>query len=262
MEPDEIRQSINDSLEVYYLRSKNRRMMEALENANRELLDLDGLKSEIINSISNEISTPLNRMMGMLHLLKTRIEGDELTEAVNILDQSVFKLEQFLLLARQISLLKSPGFRLQRNRVSLKQVIQFGSIETREELKEAGITLKKELEAPELAVDGDSGLLVSCLVSLIRFAQEHTPKKGEILVRTVVQDGKPACLVEDRGDNYSEALFENLAGQYSARDMAMNLSMGTGIALSRMIMEVHGGHLIFEKTDDNRGRMKMVFPHE
>ena len=28
--------------------------------------------------------------------------------------------------------------------------------------------------------------------------------------------------------------------------------MGIGLAVSQMIMEVHGGHVLFEKTDDNR----------
>ncbi len=147
MNADEIRQSINSSLEVYHLRKKNQQILKELEEVNAELLNMDGLKSEIINSISNEISNPLNRIMGTLHLLKTKIEGDELTEVVNILDQSVFKLEQFSMLARQISLLKSPGFKLQKQtRFPLKQVIQFGAIETSEELKEQGIMLKKNPE--------------------------------------------------------------------------------------------------------------------
>ncbi len=142
------------------------------------------LKSEIINSICNEISAPLNRIMGTLHLLKTKIEGDELTDVVNILDHSVFKLEQFSMLAKQISVLKSPGFQLKKNKVLLKQVIQFGSIETSEELKEQGITLNRNPGSPDHEIQGDSGFLVSCLVSMIRFAMEHTEKNGTISVDT------------------------------------------------------------------------------
>jgi two-component system sensor histidine kinase/response regulator len=262
MEANEIRRSISSSLEIYHLRKKNRQILEELEKANAELMNMDGLKSEIINSISNEISNPLNRIMGTLHLLKTKIEGDELTEVVNILDHSVFKLEQFSMLARQISLLKSPGFSLKKNPVSLKQVIQFGAIETSDELKEQGINLKRDHETPDLQVQGDSGLLVSCLVSLIRFARDHTEKNGEIWVDASVQDGGLTCWVEDQGASYTESMFELLESHFSEEDTPLNLTMGIGLAVSQMIMEEHGGHLVFQKNQENRGQLKMVFPHE
>ncbi len=260
LQADEIRQSINNSLEVYYLRIKNQQILEELGRANEELLNLDGLKSEIINSISNEISSPLNRIMSTLHLLKSKIEGDELTEVVNILDQSVFKLEQFSLLAKQISLLKSPGFKLNRKNVSIKQMIQFGSIETSEELKEQGITLKKSSDTADYDIKGDSGLLVSCLVGLIRFAKEHTENNGAITVGSVVQDGMLACRVEDQGANYTDALFETLSHHFSEADIPLSLSMGIGLAVSQMIMESHGGRLIFERTSHNFGCFTMFFP--
>jgi len=260
MQPDDIRQSINNSLEVYYLRKKNQQMMEELEKANEELLHLDSLKSEIIQSISNEISTPLNRIMGTLHLLKSKIQGDELSEVVNILDHSVFKLEQFSMLARQISQLKSPDFQLKRNKVSLKQVIQFGIIETGDELKEQEITLTRELKSPDQDVEGDSGLLVSCLVSLIRFAREHTELGGEIVVRTTMEQERPVCCVRDQGAGYSDTTFEVFEKHFSDSNAVLNLSMGIGLALSQLIMEAHGGRLDFERTGDKRGCIKMVFP--
>lgn len=259
---DEIRASINSSIEIYQLREKNEQILKELEIANAELLNLDGLKSEIINSLINEISMPLNRIMGTLHLLKSKIEGDELSEVVHILDQSVFNLEQFSILARQISVLKSPGFTLGKEKVSLSQVIQFSAIETVEELKELGIGLKRDPEANDQVVDGNSDLLVSSLVSLIRFAREHTSENEEIIVSVSSQNGAVECLVEDAGGNYNNALSDLLTEQFSARETALNLNMGIGLAVSQMIMDAHGGHLIFEKTESGKGKLKMVFPHE
>jgi two-component system sensor histidine kinase/response regulator len=259
---DEVRASINSSIEIYQLKQNNQRIHEELELANAELLNLDGLKSEIINSIINEISNPLNRIMGTLHLLKSKIEGDELSEVVNILDHSVFNLEQFSMLARQISTLKAPGFSLEKQEISMNQVIQFTSIETLEDLKEQDINLSRDSESGDQEVKGDSDLLVSSLVNLIRFAKDHTGNKDEIVLATSRQNGMVECLVEDGGSNYSDALFGLLTDQFSIKDTSLNLTMGIGLAVSQMIMEAHGGHLIFEKTKEAKGRMKMVFPHE
>jgi len=259
---DEVRATILNSLEIYLLKKKNGQILVELEKVNAELLNMDGLKSEIINSLSNEISPPLNRIMGTLHLLKSKIEGDELTEVVNILDQSVFKLEQFSTLAQQVSILKSPGYKLEKQQVSLKQVIQFSAIETSEELKDMDISLNKQLDSDDALINGDSDLLVSCMVSLIRFAREHTSNNGEILMNSTVEDGSVICQVVDGGVNYSDPLFDILSEQFSTNNNPLNLAMGIGLAVSQIIMDAHGGHLIFEKASGEKGSMKMVFPNE
>jgi len=259
---NEIRATIKDSLEIYLLRKKNRQILEELEKVNAALFNMDGLKSEIINSISNEIRNPLSRIMGTLHMLKSKIKGDELSEAINILDDSVFKLEQFSNLARQISILKSPGFSLDKHQVSIQQVIQYGSIETREELKDMDIFLKEETNAAEIMVNGNSDLLVSCIINLIRFAKDHTVNKGEILISTSEHNRELECCITDGGSNYSETLFGVLKDQFSTGDNPINLTLGIGLAASQMIMETHGGHLIFEKTKSGKGLLKMAFPHE
>ncbi len=262
MQADAIRASIKASLETYHLRISNRQILEELEEVNAELLNMDLLKSEIINSISNEIRDPLNRIMGTLHMLKTKIEGDEVSEVVNILGQSVFKLEQFSLMARQISTLKKPGFSLKKQQVSIKQVIQFGAIETSEELKELNINLKRESDSADLHIEGDSGLLVSCMVCLIRFARDHTQKEGEIMITARAKNEGIECQVEDQGINYSDPQLDFLSDQFSRKDIPANMTMGIGLSHAQMIMEAHGGRLIFEKTKGNNGVMKMVFPHE
>jgi signal transduction histidine kinase len=262
MNVGEIRDKINRSLEVYYLRKRNAQILERLEEANAALLGVDGLKSELINAISSEISPPLNRIMGTLHLLKTKIEGNELTEVVNILDQSVVKLDQFSMLARQISTLKSPGYSLKKKPVPLKQILQYCSIETREELKESNIGLDISLESDDYGVEGDSDLLSSCLTSLILYAKEHTASGENILIKSLPQDGEVGLQIMDGGSIYSEALFSQLKYQFSTSSPPLNLSMGIGLAVAQIIMEAHGGQLLFEKTADNKGKMKMLFSDE
>lgn len=77
-----------------------------------------------------------------------------------------------------------------------------------------------------------------------------------------MSNGNIECLVEDGGSEYSDALFGILSNQFSTKALPLNLTMGIGLAVSQVIMEAHGGQLIFEKTEKNRGKMKMVFPNE
>lgn len=66
-----------------------------LNEANKELAELDAVKGEFLRMLSHEIRTPLNGIKGSLQLLKLRIENEELIQLINILDSSVDRLENF-----------------------------------------------------------------------------------------------------------------------------------------------------------------------
>lgn len=259
LQAEEVRMSINNSLEMYNLRLKNREIMQELETVNRELMSLDGLKSEIIKVISLEIRNPLNRIMGTLHMLKDKIEGQELTDAINILDGSVSTLEEFSSMTEQISILKSPGHELKISDISLKQVIEYSMLEASEEMKDKDINLNIQDEAEGVIIQGELYLLVSCLVNLMRNAVAHTGSGGEIGIRTSRNEEGIICQVLDQGKEYSEELFEDLSSQFSRNNTKLNLGLGIELGLAQMIMEAHGGSILFEASDNKQGSVKMIF---
>ena len=259
LQAEEVRLSINSSLEMYYLRKKNSEIMLELEKANQELMGLDGMKSEIIKVISQEIRNPLNRIMGTLHLLKDKMEGQELAGVINILDSSVSRLEEFSSMTEQISILKSPGHTLDKKNLNLKQVIEYGVIEVSEDLKEKGIAIDLQNHTPDMTISGESDLLVSCLVNILRNAMNHTGKGETITIITTQSDKEVICEVIDQGKNYSEKLLEDLTSHLNATDHKLNLNLGIDLALSLMIMEAHGGNILFEKANVSRASVKMLF---
>jgi len=259
LQAEEVRLSINGSLEMYYLRKKNNEIMLELEKANQELMGLDGMKSEIIKVISQEIRNPLNRIMGTLHLLKDKMEGQELAGVINILDSSVSRLEEFSSMTEQISILKSPGHTLDKKNLNLKQVIEYGVIEVSEDLKEKEIAIDLQNHTPDMTISGESDLLVSCLVNILRNAMNHTGKGETITIITTQSDQEVICEVLDQGKNYSEKLLEDLTRHLNATDHKLNLDLGIDLALSQMIMEAHGGNILFEKADGSKASVKMLF---
>jgi len=259
---DDVRKAINASLEVYYLRLRNREILEELEEANEKLLNLDGLKSGIIESISNEISQPLSQIMGTLHLLKSKIEGEELTNVVRVLDQSVVKLEEFALLARQISALKSPGYSLQKEELSFDQVIQYASIEVAEELKAKNIKVMVDSETEDTRVEGNRDLLVSCMVNMFRFGRDHCQPDEVVHLRMAREEGAFSCEIWDDGNYAPEDDKVRMESMYGDRDAPLDLGMGIGLAVSKMIMEAHGGGLIYQSKEANSGSIKLIFSNE
>ena len=259
LKEDEVRLAIQNSMEVYDLRKKNTQIMEELAKANAELLSLDTLKSEIIRVISMEIRNPLNRIMGTLHMLKDKIESRELINVVNILDSSVSRLEEFSSMTEQISILKTPGHRLKEEEINFRRVIEYGMVETREKVQEESIRLDLQPGGENMSIKGEFHLLVSCLVHIINNGIRHTRKEETLTVRTAEVDGEVICEITDSGKDYSPAIFEELENHFSESGQKINLNLGIELGLSLMIMEAHGGSIRFQKTDDNKGSVSMVF---
>ena len=54
-------------------------------------------------------------------------------------------------------------------------------------------------------------------------------------------------------------LVNGLTNQFSSVDIIINLNIGIELALAQMIMEAHRGKILFERTGDKRGSVKMIF---
>lgn len=256
---DEVRMAINNAIEVYHLRKKNRQILQELEIANAELLEMDNMKTEIIRVISTEIRNPLNRIMGTLHLLKDKIESRDLIQVVNILDSSVSKLEDFSSMAEMISILKSPGHSLREDEVRIKHVVEYGWIETKEGIQEKSIRLDIRHEADEAVVKGEFHMLVSCLVNLIKNGIRHTRKGGSMTIRTAGSHNEILCEVIDGGEEYTRELTGELESQFSGQGTKLNLNLGIELGLAQLIMEAHQGSIRFRKTEDQGGAASMHF---
>lgn len=259
LQVDEIRLTINNSLEVYYLRQKNNQILEELEKANAELLNLDELKTGLIKVISHEIRDPLNRIMGTLHMLKDKIESSDLIQVINVLDNSVSKLEDFSSMAEQISILKSPDHKLKEEEVKINQLIEYGLMEARGEMQEKSLKLDLQNKAAKSTVRGDMQLLVGCLANLVKNGIDHTHNGETLTIRTTQNKEEIRCEIIDGGSEYSDSLLEQLEGQFTDRGNKLNLNLGIELGLAQMIMEAHGGRIVFSRTGDNGATFSMVF---
>jgi signal transduction histidine kinase len=258
IQADDVRNSIKNSLEVYYLREKNRQILSDLEKANQELSELDGIKTGILKIMSREIRTPLNRIMGTIHLLKDKIESEELIQVINVLDASVSRLEQFSIMAEQISALKSGERKLKLEETSLKKLVELAMVEMSDRIREKGIKVDIQCNE-ELNVMADFELLISCFVSIMDHAIQHTGPSEIISVITGRENDKIYIEINDTGKDYSEKRLEELQQHFNRKSGMLDLSFGIELSLAQLIMELHKGEIGFLVKNKNTVAIQMAF---
>ena len=258
LKANDVKKSINNSLEIYYLQQKNRQMMMELERANEDLSGLDTLKTEILKIMSHEIRAPMDRIMGTIHVLKDKIQSEELIQVINILDTSVSRLEHFSLMAEQISALISQERKLNLEEISFKQLVAYSLVEAGEWIREKDIRIDFQQQG-DLSITADSELLISCFVNIMNHAIRHTNSAETILIRAYRENNQTVCEVTDTGKNYSEKQLEKLTRHFSKPGSLMDLRFGIELALAQLIMTTHNGAIGFGAKDKNSASIKLIF---
>ena len=100
----------------------------------------------------------------------------------------------------------------------------------------AGVTIREQFESENWHLDGDRPRLLQVLNNLLLNAIQAMPRGGEITITI-----RPPCIaIADQGTGFSAAAQARMGEPFYSEKEG---GMGLGLAVSREIVEAHGGHL-------------------
>lgn len=253
---------------TFYLsrsRYEDFRLRHQLDAQNRELQDLDRLKTQFFSNISHELRTPLTLILGPVETLLSH--GDQLDAKVH---------EGLLLIHRNtLRLLKLINDLLdltrldQQENVLRKKTLPAGTFVRGivESVRHLGLSknLRMRIEGgdPAVVINADPVRLEKVLINLLTNAIKYTPPDGMITVRWSGDDSSSLIEVEDTGVGIpAEDLPKIFDRFHQVRANAANLTQGVGIglALARELVELHGGKLEVESQIDRGSIFRILLP--
>jgi signal transduction histidine kinase len=222
-----------------------------LEAQNEQLRQSERMKSELVSIVSHELRTPLAGILGYSSLLLKR-EFDE--------EDARRYLEVIYAQGRRLSSLVEEFLDVER--------VESGRIELKEDVFDLGPLLQDEArvvgaEAPRhrfdvsvgngpLRVLGDADRLAQVYANLLANAVKYSPDGGPIEVRAALADGFVRVQVRDEGVGipleHQARIFTKFF-RAEARESGF-AGTGLGLAVSRDIVEAHGGRIGFSSTPD------------
>ncbi|RZL93771.1 MAG: response regulator [Variovorax sp.] len=120
----------------------------------------------------------------------------------------------------------------------------------------AGHVLSLHLPSYGLEVNADAGRLSKVLSNLIENAAKHTPPGGHIAISVELAQDNVVVTVADDGIGMDPAEIEGMFDiftQASGTPGRSNGGPGTGLALSRSIVQLHGGQLSASSAGPGKG---------
>ncbi len=227
-------------------------------------------KSEFLANMSHELRTPLNAINGFSEIMLAEMYGPlgdrrYRDYAKDILDSG----QHLLALINDIldmSKIEAGKMNLRFEPVSLQEVAEDAARLVRNRAEGAGLTLT--LEFPDLPeVEADYRALKQVLLNLLSNAVKFTPRGGRITIRAGLAEGPPGDRVrigvQDTGIGISAEDLARLAQpfeQIESQQSKTQQGTGLGLALTKSLVEMHGGRLELASAPGQGTTAAVVLP--
>jgi signal transduction histidine kinase/HAMP domain-containing protein len=239
---------------------------QELVTANEKLQELDRLKSAFVSIVSHELRTPMTSIKGYVENMLDGLTGGLNEKQSYYLSRVKFNVER---LTRMINDLLDLS-RIEAGRVELvvapiPVADLLGDImESLQPIAQAkGVALQYELHGEPVPLQADRDKLHQVLTNLTQNAVKFTPKGGE--VRLSVQrrdDGYVQFCVADTGCGIAAheigKVFERFYRGETVR--ADQRGAGLGLAITKSLVELHGGGIWVESTLGQGSRFCFLLP--
>ena len=224
-------------------------MLEAERSARMAAQRATRIKDEFLATLSHELRTPLSAILGWTQmLLRGGHDSDPLRQrrALQVIDRNARAQVQLIDDLLDLSRITTGKIRLELQRVSLVTIVE-AAIETARPAADAKqIRLKAILEHVQAAVNADPARLQQVIWNLLTNAIKFTPKGGQVQVLLRRVNSHIEVSVSDTGIGIPASFLPHVFDRFSQRDASTTRAyggLGLGLAISKQLVELHGGTL-------------------
>lgn len=220
---------------------------ELRESASK-LSELNATKDKFFSIIAHDLKGPFNSLLGFSELLKDEIENGDFSE-VSRLSSFIHETsnKNYDLLLNLLEWSRSQTGKIKFNPESLKLADLVDNIIelSNNQAEKKGIALNREIPG-DLKIFADKYMLETILRNLVSNAIKFTPKKGEIIVRSIILDDVAKIMVSDSGIGIRSENIEKLFSidsNISTNGTDNEKGTGLGLILCKEFVSAHGGEI-------------------
>jgi signal transduction histidine kinase len=243
------------------------RALTELSRKGRQLEVASEHKSHFLANMSHELRTPLNAIIGFSQVLRQRMFGPINEKQEEYLDDILSSGNHLLSLINDVldlSKVEAGQVELEVATFSLREALERGVVMVREPATKHGVRLSLELAPGVDLVEGDERRLRQVIFNLLSNAVKFTPEDGSVIVATSRVDGEVRVSVTDTGPGIAPEERERIFEEFQQTDVGVQQSEGTGLglALSKRLVELHGGRIWVESEVGHGSRFVFTLPIE
>ena len=255
------------------LEARVRDRTAALENANQELgvantelQQRDQLKSSFVSIVSHELRTPMTSIKGYVDNMLDGLTGtipDRQRHYLNRIRHISERLTRTIDQLLDLSRIEAGQLEIQLETVPVQELVNevVDNLKSVAQERTVVITLDADPAVPPMRADRDK--INRVLTNLVQNAIKFTPKGGSIRIAPSARpDGFVEISVIDTGCGIPEQELDRVfvkffRGQWAPPQVR---GAGLGLAISKDLVELHGGQIWVESGQGQGSRFSFTIP--
>jgi signal transduction histidine kinase len=251
--------------ELGLLSANLNRMNDELRRLYGELEMTSRHKSEFLANMSHELRTPLNAIMGFSQVLQQRLFGEVNEKQAEYLEDILASGSHLLSLINDVldlSKVEAGQVELEVVTFSLSDALERGVVMVRERALKNGVHLSLELGPNADIVRGDRRRIHQVIFNLLSNAVKFTPTGGSVAVTADRTAADIRVSVTDTGPGIAHGDQNRIFEEFQQTDLGEQARDGTGLglALSKRLVELHGGRIWVESEVGHGSRFVFTLP--
>jgi signal transduction histidine kinase/DNA-binding response OmpR family regulator len=241
---------------------RNAELYKALEETNARLVELDRLKSEVVNVVAHDFRAPLAGVLGHAEVLEMRpdLPVEERLDSVRAIVRSATHMASLVEKTLKTTRLETGHFPFDFGLADLGAIV---SEVLARRPGEPAREIEAELPEDPIPVWADRSRLAEVIENLLSNAAKYSPKGGRIRLQVKVAGEKAQVRVEDRGigiaPEHMGRLFRPFSRIRTLKTAGIEGS-GLGLYICERVVRAHGGQIWAESEPDRGSAFCFTLP--
>lgn len=232
----------------------NARLFEQLHEASRA-------KDDFLANLSHELRTPLTPILGWMHILRPLAATSPLlAQGLETIERNARQQARLINDLLDLTRIISGKMELSREPKSLDGLVAASVDQVRQQAEARRIKLIQSLPDESIVCNVDTVRIQQVLANLLNNAVKFTPDEGEISVSLSLVDRPDQSYdaqieVADTGIGIAPEFLPHVFDRFAQAHGGINQhygGLGLGLAITRAMVEMHGGQV--EARSDGLGR--------
>ena len=233
------------------------------DQVNKELLELSQLKDDFLSTTSHELLTPINGIVGLSQSIQFGEPNlsKESNESLDIITSCGIRLTNLIKNILDLSSVKRGELTLHKQDIDLIKLLE-ESVKTIQPLAhEKSLSLMLDTDENELLINLDRAKIEQVLFNIIGNAIKYTDE-GFVAVSLMRSPNEATIVISDSGIGVDQGQLAELFVEFSnvAPNKIKRGGAGLGLAISKAIIELHGGKLQYYPRPAGGSQFSITLP--
>jgi two-component system, OmpR family, sensor histidine kinase VicK len=202
-----------------------------VKEANEQLKIHDKIMNEFINVASHELRTPIQPILGISGVLRSKIKNDEQLALLDIIIRNAKRLQRLTEDILDVARIESRSLKLNNELFELNGIILNVIQDVKDRIDNLKVKLLYDVKGDIISVEADKGRMIQVISNLLNNAIKFT-KEGSISINIERKEDNQHVIisVKDTGEGINPEILPILFSKYATKSFE-----GSGLGLGLFI---------------------------